>query len=221
LKQSFSVYFFIKLWRTNSISYTWYSMRILHNSVLGQYQWNPFFNFFDRELQHTHRFEEIVSSLLSSELISIERAFNAVDYSRFYFWINNASFDLPSRRDRVLHESGGKLWTCIIETSGAKGRCCVIIRVRGRDSRAYRIVPLRINDAFRGRSIEGLDNTQWNDIAVIIREVSPSGRSHSAATESKHLAHTLRFINTHSVGFLFFPIRSIVAFKLFIFCPSK
>lgn len=31
------------------------------------------------------------------ELISIERAFNAADYSRFFFWINNASFDLPSR----------------------------------------------------------------------------------------------------------------------------
>lgn len=83
------------------------------------------------------------------------------------------------------------------------------------------MVPLGINDAFRGRSIEGLDNTKWNDIAVIIREVSPSGRSHSTATESKHSAHTLRFINTHSVGFLFFPVRSIVAFKLFIFCRCK
>lgn len=118
----------------------------------------------------------------------------------------------------VLHESGGRLWTCIIETSGAKGRRgCVVIRVRGRDSRAYRMVPLRINDAFRGRSIEGLDSAQRNDIAVIIREVSPSGRSHSAATESKHSAHTLRFINTHSVGFLYFPLFEVLQLSSFLY----
>lgn len=78
-------------------------------------------------------------------------------------------------RDRfsVLHESGGRPWTCIIETSGVKGRHgCVIIRVQGKDSRAYGMVPLRINDAFRGRSIEGPDSAQWNDIAVIIRDPS-------------------------------------------------
>lgn len=88
------------------------------------------------------------------------------------------------------------------ETSGVKGRRgCLIIRVQGKDSRAYRMVPLRINDAFRGRSIEGPDSAQWNDIAVIIRDSSHPPIA-LIPTKSKHSLFVL-LTHTRWVPYIF------------------
>lgn len=92
----FIIFIWLSLTKYNwSISYNYYyncdfATRMLQRS---DNDWkNPLVAFFDRETAHrTPSFAEILFILLKWARV---RSFDAADYSRFRFWINNASFDL-------------------------------------------------------------------------------------------------------------------------------
>lgn len=121
-------------------------------------------------------------------------------------------------RFSVLRESGGRPWTCIIGREGAT-------RLRyhkgtGERFARVRMVPLRINDAFRGRSIEGPDSAQRNDIAVIIRD--PSHPPIALIPRQRNRNTHSSFLLTHTRFLTFLPCLKYRSFRASYFaCPNN
>lgn len=184
-------------------------------------RWNPFSDLSSIARLHSGRFAGIVPL----PWINIARSLDAADYSRFWFRINNAWFDLakPGRELAALRCPAWK-WRKTVDMYHRDVRREGATRSRYRKgTRGERFARVRngtITNKWRfprGRSIGRTRQRPaeryccYYSRGLTLRTVLiPRQRNRNARL-------ALRFINTNSIGSLyFFPARCVVTFMLLI-----